>query len=167
MLLEDCGLMVNFLDPSLLPAMGMGILSGSLAHTSSFQLIFQVERVLCEQMDTFDAQKTHPFQTLVCPFRFQGSQMWLSGKQLNHYGNGLNVGMGLHLEFTYAQRDNGKEFYTLEYEKLQQDIIYHTQVYKISTHYLSICQEKGIQSMDLLSRPRQTHSCSKTMCGEK
>lgn len=48
--------------------MVMVIWSGNLTHASSFQLTFQVEGALCEQLDTSDAQKTHPFQTLVCPF---------------------------------------------------------------------------------------------------
>lgn len=66
----------------------------------------------------------------------------------------LAGGTGLHLVFTYAQRDDGKEFYTLKYEKMRQDTMYHSQVHKISTHHLSICQEKGIQSLSPLFRPR-------------
>lgn len=80
------GLMLKSLDLLALSAMGMVIWSRNPTHASSFQLILQAQRVLCEQMDTFDAQKTHPIQTPVC--LFGRSSNVIGGKQLNNYGTG-------------------------------------------------------------------------------
>lgn len=71
----------------------------------------------------------------------------ISGKQLTNYGTGINIGISLHLSLLMLREMMERHFYILEYEKMQRDSIYHSQVYKISIHYLSICQEKGIQSM--------------------
>ena len=78
MILEDGALTVKSLGPSASSAMDLGtaIWTGNPPCASLFKLAFQEERVFYEQMGAFDVQKTHPFQTLVCPERrIWGSQM--------------------------------------------------------------------------------------------
>lgn len=62
----------------------------------------------------------------------------ISSKQLNNYGTGINVGIGLDLELTYAQRKNWKGNVTHMSMKRCRKISYITAKYIRFQHYLYV-----------------------------